>query len=134
MVEGGGNSRPHQPTTHGRRGRRESTKETIMRHIRLDDMRTFKDAGFAMNLVHDSENFKIINFNFKAGQELPVHSHDIDGELAITVIEGEGEFLGADGAAIPAKQGDMLVSEIRVPHGVRAKTEMRVVVVIAPPI
>jgi len=28
----------------------------------------------------------------------------------------------------------MLVSEIRVPHGVRAKTEMRVVVVIAPPI
>jgi len=134
MVEGGGNHRPHQPTTHGRRGRRESTKETIMRHIRLDDMRTFKDAGFAMNLVHDSENFKIINFNFKAGQELPVHSHDIDGELAITVIEGEGEFLGADGAAIPAKQGDMLVSEIRVPHGVRAKTEMRVVVVIAPPI
>ncbi|HEU6436966.1 MAG TPA: cupin domain-containing protein [Nitratidesulfovibrio sp.] len=105
-----------------------------MRHIRLDDMRTFKDAGFAMNLVHDSENFKIINFNFKAGQELPVHSHDIEGELAITVIEGEGEFLGADGAAIPAKQGDMLVSEIRVPHGVRAKTEMRVVVVIAPPI
>lgn len=105
-----------------------------MRHIRLDDVRTFKDTGFAMNLVHDSENFKIINFNFRAGQALPVHSHDIDGELAITVIEGEGEFLGPDGTTIPARQGDMLVSEIRVPHGVRAITDMRVVVVIAPPI
>jgi len=28
----------------------------------------------------------------------------------------------------------MLISDIRVPHGVKAKTDMRIVVTIAPPI
>lgn len=105
-----------------------------MKNVRLNDVRQFRDAGLHKNLVHDSENFKILNFNFRAGQELPIHSHDIEGELAITVIEGEGLFLGAGGATIPAQVGDVLVSEIREPHGIRATTDMRVVVVIAPPI
>lgn len=46
----------------------------------------FKDATFSNFLVHESEFMKIINFNFRAGQTLPVHSHDIEGELTITVL------------------------------------------------
>ena len=42
--------------------------------------------------MHDSPYFKILNFNFKAGQELPVHSHDIEGQLSLVILEGEGEF------------------------------------------
>ncbi|WP_243546278.1 cupin domain-containing protein [Pseudodesulfovibrio tunisiensis] len=94
----------------------------------------FKDATFSNFLVHESEFMKVINFNFRAGQTLPVHSHDIEGELTITVLQGEGEFLGADNAAIPAKPGNVLISAIATPHGIRATTDMRVLVAIAPPI
>ena len=85
-------------------------------------------------LVQDSENFKIINFNLDAGVTFPVHSHDLDGELSIVVLEGEGFFLGDGETAIPAKQGDILISQIREPHGVRAQSKMRILVTIAPPI
>jgi quercetin dioxygenase-like cupin family protein len=65
---------------------------------------------------------------------LGIHSHDVDGLLSIVVLEGNGEFLGKDGATLPANVGDILISDIREPHGVRAKSEMRVIVTIAPPV
>ena len=105
----------------------------------LKKIELFKESGFgdkAMKkyLVHDSPYFKVINFNFKSGQELPVHSHDIEGQLSIVVLEGNGEFLGKDGTTIPANSGDVLISDISEPHGIRATADMRVIVTIAPPI
>jgi len=85
-------------------------------------------------LVNDSENFKIINFNLDAGVTFPIHSHDLDGELSILVLEGEGFFLGDNHTEIPAKKDDLLISQIREPHGVRATSRMRILVTIAPPI
>ncbi|MCA1786990.1 MAG: cupin, partial [Desulfobacteraceae bacterium] len=35
---------------------------------------------------------------------------------------------------IPAETGDILISEIREPHGVESDTKMRIIVTIAPPI
>jgi quercetin dioxygenase-like cupin family protein len=105
-----------------------------MKKIDLDLARKFTPKSMNKFLVHDSPYFKIINFNLGAGHTFPVHSHDLEGELSITVIEGTGEFLGKDNAAMPAKQGDILISEIREPHGVRAETDMRILVTIAPPI
>lgn len=106
-----------------------------MKLLHLDDTNEFKPG--VMNrffLVEDSPNFKIINFNLDEGVTFPVHSHDLDGELSIQVLEGEGFFLGDNGAELPAKQGDILISEIREPHGVRSITKMRILVTIAPPI
>lgn len=105
----------------------------------LKKIEVFKESGFKENgvnnyLVHDSAYFKMINFNFKSGQELPVHSHDIEGQLSIVVLEGKGEFLGKDDTALPANPGDVLISDISEPHGVRSLTDMRVLVTIAPPI
>lgn len=105
-----------------------------MQKIELFEVHGFKDLTFSNYLAHESEFIKVINFNFKAGQKLPVHSHDLEGELTLTILEGEGEFLGADGATMPARTGDVLVSQIAEPHGVRAITDMRVLVHIAPPI
>jgi len=105
-----------------------------MKTFALADSREFSDKGFTRFQVHNSPYFKSLNFNLKAGQVFPVHSHDIEGELAIVVIEGEGDFLGADDAAIAAKTGDILLSAIAEPHGVRATTDMRILVFIAPPI
>lgn len=105
-----------------------------MKKINVYESGQFAETGFGKLLVHDSPYFKILNFNFKAGQELPVHAHDIEGQVSLTVLEGEGEFLGKDGATIPAKKGDVLISDIAEPHGIRARTDLRLLVTIAPPI
>ncbi len=105
-----------------------------MKKINLYDANDFNEKAFKRLLIHDSPYFKILNFNFKAGQELPVHSHDIEGQLSLVVIEGEGEFLGKDGISLPAKTGDVLISDISEPHGLKAKTDLRLLVTIAPPI
>ena len=105
-----------------------------MKKISLYEESGFNEKAFKRFLVHDSPYFKILNFNFKAGQELPVHSHEIDGQVSIAVLEGEGEFLGQDEATQPARPGDVLISDISEPHGVRAKSDMRILVTIAPPI
>jgi quercetin dioxygenase-like cupin family protein len=105
----------------------------------LKKVELFKDNGFnektfSKLLVHDSPYMKVLNFNFKAGQQLPVHAHDIEGQLTITVLEGKGQFLGKGDMVIAADPGDVLISDISEPHGVRAVTDMRVMVTIAPPI
>ncbi len=105
-----------------------------MKKIELDKMREFNPLGMKNFVVHESEFFKIINFNLQAGVLFPVHSHDIEGQLSILVIEGEGVFLGDNDVSIQARTGDMLVADIREPHGVKAVTDMRIVVTIAPPI
>jgi quercetin dioxygenase-like cupin family protein len=106
-----------------------------MQKIELDTTREFTANGMKrFFLVQDSPYFKIINFNLSAGHTFPVHSHDVDGQLSILVLEGEGQFLGDNEAALPAKPGDLLISEIAEPHGVHADTDMRILVTIAPPI
>ena len=105
-----------------------------MKKIELAATREFNPLGMKSIVIHDSEFFKILNFNLVAGALFPVHSHDIEGQLSILVIEGEGEFLGDNNSSIPAGRGDMLISDIAEPHGVKAKTDMRIVVTIAPPI
>ena len=107
--------------------------KSMMKKVSVFDEGKFTALTFHSFLVHDSEHFKIINFNFKAGQSLPVHSHDIEGQVSIAVLSGEGEFL-SEKDAIPAKTGDVLIADIAEPHGVRATTDMRVLVTIAPPI
>ena len=107
----------------------------VMKTLKLADTNEFTQGAMKrFFLVEDSENFKIINFNLDAGVTFPVHSHDLDGELSIQVLEGEGYFLGENEAELPAEKGDILISQIREPHGVRATTKMRILVTIAPPI
>jgi quercetin dioxygenase-like cupin family protein len=105
-----------------------------MKSLNIFETNDFSEKGFKKLLVHDSPHFKIVNFNFKAGQNMPIHSHDVEGQLSLIVLEGEGAFLGADEKTLPAKKGDVLICDIAEPHGVQADTDMRVLVTIAPPI
>ncbi|MCL2790659.1 MAG: cupin domain-containing protein [Desulfobulbus sp.] len=105
-----------------------------MKRIELSMTKEYSPLGMKAIVLHDSEHFKILNFNLKAGALFPVHSHDLDGQVSILVIEGEGLFLADNEATMPAGTGDMLISDIREPHGVKATTDMRIVVTIAPPI
>ncbi len=106
-----------------------------MKILKLDETNEFTaEAMKRFFLVEDSPYFKIINFNLDAGVTFPVHSHDLDGELSIQVLDGNGFFLGENGTELPARAGDILISKIREPHGVRAVDRMRILVTIAPPI
>jgi quercetin dioxygenase-like cupin family protein len=105
-----------------------------MQRIELAKTGEYNPLGMKAIVLHESEHFKIINFNLKAGTLFPVHSHDLDGQLSILVFQGEGLFLAGNEAAMPAGTGDMLIADIREPHGVKAITDMRIVVTIAPPI
>jgi quercetin dioxygenase-like cupin family protein len=57
-----------------------------MKKISLYEENDFSEKAFKRLLVHDSAYFKILNFNFKAGQELPIHSHLIEGQVSIVVV------------------------------------------------
>jgi quercetin dioxygenase-like cupin family protein len=105
-----------------------------MKQINLYEANDFGDKGLKRLLVHDSPYFRILNFNFKSEQELPVHAHEVEGQLSLVVLEGEGEFLGKDETSFPGKQGDVVISDIDEPHGFRARTQVRLLVTIAPPI
>ncbi|MFC1524485.1 cupin domain-containing protein [Thermodesulfobacteriota bacterium] len=105
-----------------------------MKTTALSETGIFQEGGIKKFLIHDSPYFKIINFNIEAGQTFPVHSHNIEGQLSMLVLEGSGEFLGKDNTSIPANPGDVLISDISEPHGARATTDMRILVTIAPPI
>jgi len=104
-----------------------------MKLVDLNEKVQFCGDRLEMDLIHDMYTFRIIVFNFEAGQELPVHEHPADSEVAIQVLEGEGCFTGGEDE-IPAKPGSLLICKVSEPHGVRAKTRMRVLVTIAPPI
>ncbi len=104
-----------------------------MKQLHLGDTREFDLKKFKRFLLHDSPYFRILNFNLQAGQIFPVHSHPADGQLSIQVIEGKGVFLAENNAELPAETGDILVSDINEPHGVKAETDMRILVTIAPP-
>ena len=85
-----------------------------MKVLKLTETNEFKPGAMKrFFLVETSEFFKIINFNRDAGVTFPVHSHDLDGELSIQVLEGKGWFLGENDTKIPANTGDILVSEIK---------------------
>jgi len=104
-----------------------------MEVFNLDEYSKFDVKSYNLNLLHDSPSWRVITFNFKEGQELPRHSHDVDSEVMILILEGEGYFISGE-EEIPAKAGSMLIAKVSEPHGLRAKTDLRALVVIAPPI
>lgn len=99
----------------------------------LDEIASFNDHKMTVNITHDSVNFRQLLFCFKAGQELPVHSHDVDSEIIMAIMDGQGQVI-EDGQEVSVKKGDILIGKVRVPHGIKAETEMKVLVTIAPPI
>jgi quercetin dioxygenase-like cupin family protein len=104
-----------------------------MRKENIIEKNGFRDDRCSTFLVHDTPYLKILSFNFRAGQELPLHAHDAEGQVSIAILAGEGEFL-AEGGALPARAGDVLVCDIARPHGLRAASDLRALVTIAPPI
>jgi quercetin dioxygenase-like cupin family protein len=81
-------------------------------------------------LLYDSPNLRMLTFNFEPGQELPVHSHSADSDVALIILEGAGEFTGAHEMA--ARAGQSQVMPVGEPHGLKAHTRLRLLVIITP--
>lgn len=80
-----------------------------MKILQLESTREFSaNAMKRFFLVEDSPYFKMINFNLDAGVTFPVHSHDLDGELSIQVLEGEGFFLALTMQSCPQRRETFL--------------------------
>jgi quercetin dioxygenase-like cupin family protein len=101
-----------------------------MKPVNLQELARFSADKPCRELIFDSPNMRVLNFNFEAGQELPVHAHQADSEVALFILEGEGVFTGTE--EIPAKAGDLYIMPVTQPHGLKAKTRVRLLVVIAP--
>ena len=101
-----------------------------MKFFDLNDLTKFDPGKMHRELLYDSPNLRVLSFNFEPGQELPVHSHDADSEVTLMILEGEGEFTGAH--PMPARAGQLQIMPVSEPHGLRAKTRLRLLVFIAP--
>jgi quercetin dioxygenase-like cupin family protein len=101
-----------------------------MKFIDLNTVDRFTPDKPHRELLYDSPNLRVLTFNFEPGQELPVHSHSTDSDVALIVLEGEGEFTGAH--EMPARAGQAQIMPVAEPHGLKAHTRVRLLVVIAP--
>jgi len=100
-----------------------------LKQINLSAAAQFTQDKPHRQLLYESRNLQVVSFNLEAGQELPVHC--IDGELAILILQGEGEFLGTQ--EMPVKEGSLIILPTCAPHGVKAHTRLRLVAFVAPP-
>jgi quercetin dioxygenase-like cupin family protein len=106
----------------------------MIKTVHLPGLGKFDPVRLNSYLIHDSPYLKILIFNFTPGQELALHTHELEGQKSLHLVSGQGEFLGPDGAACPAQAGDLLICDISEPHGFRATTAATVLVTMAPPI
>ena len=141
MLQGAGETLA-EPLTHtrdpGPAGEREQDAEVFrsraaggeMKFIDFNKVDRFTSDKPHRELLYDSPNLRVLSFNLEPGQELPVHSHSTDSDIALIVLEGEGEFTGAH--EMPARAGQSQIMPVAEPHGLKAHTRLRLLVVIAP--
>jgi quercetin dioxygenase-like cupin family protein len=101
-----------------------------MKNIDLQEVNKFNADKPYRELLYDSPNLRVLAFNFEPGQELPVHSHPADADVTLMVLEGEGVFTGTN--EMPAKPGLIQIMPVCEPHGLKAHTRLRLLVLIAP--
>lgn len=82
-------------------------------------------------LVHGSENMRVVVFALRAGQEVPAHVSP--SEVLMHVVSGRGTFLVTEGTRKVAA-GDLVVCAPNEPHGMAAAPDEDLIVlaVIAP--
>lgn len=90
----------------------------------------FDPARFAAKALFESPDMKVIQAAFKAGQFIPVHAPDVN--VVIYVLSGEGEVVAGEERR-KVRQGDLVVVPRKMKRGIRAKTEMVILHVVAPP-
>ncbi len=102
-----------------------------MKLVKLSEVSKFNSEHPHRELLYDSPCMRVLAFYFEPGQELPIHSHPADSEVSLLILEGEGVFTGGE-AEVPAKSGSLEIMPVSQPHGLKAKTRLRLLVIITP--
>jgi quercetin dioxygenase-like cupin family protein len=103
-----------------------------MKVFQSSEFSKFSKTGPVRQVLFDSPGLRISALNFEPGQEMPVHEHHADAEVAFLALEGEGVFTRED-SDMTMQAGALLVMPVREAHGFRASTRLRLLVFIAPP-
>lgn len=85
--------------------------------------------GIVSRTLLGTPELRLVLFTFAAGQELTEHTST--SRALIQVLTGEGEFV-VDGVARTLKAGDLLHLPPKMSHAVIAKTEMTMLLTLAP--
>lgn len=96
----------------------------------ITDERAFDDDRFATREVFRSERLKAVFGYFQPGQFIPVHEPSSD--VVITVQSGTGLVREGE-TEHHVEPGDTVVVEADSARGIKAETELKAVLVTAPP-
>lgn len=87
---------------------------------------TLPEKGILSNVLHKDEKSNITLFGFAAGQELSAHSAPTPAVLYF--LEGDADVqLGAD--TVQAHAGSFVYMPPMLPHGIAAKTAVKMLLV-----
>jgi quercetin dioxygenase-like cupin family protein len=81
-------------------------------------------------VIHSEEEGRTIVINLPAGEEL--QDHQVHERAWILVVDGEVEVEPAGGAAVSGGPGFLALTEPKERHEVRARSDARVVLILAP--
>jgi quercetin dioxygenase-like cupin family protein len=89
-----------------------------MQFIDLNQVDRFTVNQPHWRLLYDSPNLRLLPFNLEPGQELPLRSHPAGSDVALIILEGEGEFTGSH--ELPARPGQTQIMPVAEPHCLNA--------------
>lgn len=95
------------------------------------DLASFDADGFRPTVVFESERMKVVLIALEPGQEIDVHTPQVD--MAVAVLDGIGEVFAGDRPR-SVRAGDLAVVPAGERRGVRATTERLIALhVVSPP-
>ncbi|MCU0574054.1 MAG: hypothetical protein MUC41_13815 [Syntrophobacteraceae bacterium] len=83
-------------------------------------------------MIYDAPNLKVLNVKLDRGQHLLLYSDRMEGTLSLVAMEGHGEFIDFESRRTVLKAGDIVISQVGEPHGLTAKTDLRLLVTFTP--
>lgn len=89
----------------------------------------FQTDRFAAREVFGTPEMKVVCAAFRPGQFIPVHAPDV--HVVLYVLSGEGEVVAGEKRR-KVTEGDLVVVPRKAKRGVKAKTEMILLHVVAP--
>lgn len=95
----------------------------------LPQLKGFSPQQPRVNLLHNSEQMRVVLFGFLPGQEMAPHS--VESEISFYILEGEGRVLVGKEES-PVSSGTLVFCPPGALHGLKATTNLVVLATISP--
>lgn len=95
----------------------------------LPQLKGFSPQRPRVNMLHNSEQMRVVLFGFLPGQEMSPHS--VASEISFYILEGEGRVLVGEEES-PVSAGALVFCPPGARHGIKTTTNMVVLATISP--